>query len=421
MPSSASDRKPEPRARARRVAAPDGLDPVRGWRRARRHLVVGLMSGTSADAVDAALVRFHGLGMASRHELLEYRESPLEAPLRREILEVAGAESLAPERLMRLDAALGERFAAAVLELLAGSGTDLASVDAIGCHGQTVRHLPRTPGGLGALSLQIGSAAVLAERTGITVVSDFRSRDTAAGGEGAPLVPLADWWLCRSDQESRALLNLGGMANLTFLPRGGGPTDLVAFDTGPGNAVLDALVSILTDGAMQRDDGGAMAARGRVSESLLQELLSDSFFGQPPPRSTGRERFGADYAGRLRARGRSLGLADEDLLATTVELTAASVADAIGRFVAPRGGVDAVYASGGGVKNPTLMAALRRRVAPARLERAEALGVPSDGKEALAFAFLAHQTLCGCTGNLPAATGAGRAVVLGHITPGGMR
>ncbi|MEK7823608.1 MAG: anhydro-N-acetylmuramic acid kinase [Candidatus Eisenbacteria bacterium] len=399
----------------------DALAGVRDYLARPAHLLIGLMTGTSADAVDAALVRFRGRGLASRHELLGYRESPLEAPLRREILEVAAAASLPPERLMRLHAALGERYAAAVLELLAGAGVAPSEVDAIGCHGQTVRHLPRAAGGLGALTLQIGSAAVLAERTGITVVSDFRARDTAAGGEGAPLVPLADWWLCRSDEESRALLNLGGMANLTFLPRGGGLADVLAFDTGPGNAVLDALASHASRGAARRDEGGAMAARGCPSRALLEELMADPFFAQPPPRSTGRERFGEDYAARLRARAASLGLSDDDLMATAVELTAASVADALGRFVAPRGRVEAVHASGGGVRNAALMSALARRLAPARLERAEALGVPSDGKEALAFAFLAHQTLCGCSGNLPAATGANRPVVLGHITPGGTR
>ncbi len=402
-------------------AGADALAGVRDYLTRPTHLLVGLMTGTSADAVDAALVRFHGFGLDSRHELVGYRESPLEAPLRREILEVAAAASLPPERLMRLHAALGERYAAAVLELLASAGVDPSQVDAIGCHGQTIRHLPRSAGGLGALTLQIGSAAVLAERTGIAVVSDFRSRDTAAGGEGAPLVALADWWACRSADESRALLNLGGMANLTFLPRGGGLGDVLAFDTGPGNAVLDALASTSPSAPGPRDEGGATAARGRPSGPLVEELMADPFFAQPPPRSTGRERFGADYAALMRARGLAMRLSEEDLMATAVELTAASVADAIGRFLAPRGGVASVYASGGGVRNAALMSALARRLAPARLERADALGVPSDSKEALAFAFLAHQTLCGRSGNLPAATGADRAVVLGQITPGGLR
>jgi anhydro-N-acetylmuramic acid kinase len=404
------------------AAAPtDGLAGVRDYLNRPTHLVVGLMTGTSADAVDAALVRFTGSGLQTTHTLIRYRESTLEDPLRREILEVAGAGTLAPERLMRLDAALGERYAAAVLELLAEAGVDPLDVDAIGCHGQTVRHLPRAADGSGGLTLQLGSAALLAERTGISVVSNFRSRDVAAGGEGAPLVPLVDWWLFRSGEESRALLNLGGIANLTYLQGDGSLAHLLAFDTGPCNAVLDALAGRLSGGADRRDEGGARALRGRSSTALLQMLLDDPFFAQPPPRSTGRERYGVAYATSLEARGRALGLADDDLMATAVELIAAAVADAVARFLAPRGGVRAVYASGGGVHNPALMAALARRLAPARLEPAESLGVPSDAKEALAFAFLAHQTLCGRPGNVPAATGAAHPVVLGQITPGALR
>jgi anhydro-N-acetylmuramic acid kinase len=294
-------------------------------------------------------------------------------------------------------------------------------VDAIGCHGQTVRHVPRQGPVAGALSLQLGSAAILAERTGITVVSGFRQRDTAAGGEGAPLVPLLDWWLLRSTRESRALLNLGGIANLTWLPREGSLADVLAFDTGPCNAVLDALAAATGERGERRDEGGARAARGRASEALLQELLADPFFAQAPPRSTGRERFGAAYAATLAELGRSMGLSADDLLATAVELIAAAVADAVVRFVAPRGGIDAVYASGGGVRNLALMAALGRRLAPTRLASAEALGVPPEAKEALAFAFLAHQTLCGRPGNVPSATGAAHPVPLGHITPGTLR
>jgi anhydro-N-acetylmuramic acid kinase len=231
------------------AAAPDALAGVRDYLAQGEHLLIGLMTGTSGDAVDAALVRFTGHGLASRHALVAYRESPLEDPLRREILDVAAAQTLAPERLMRLDAALGERYAAAVLELLAEAGVPPAAVSAIGCHGQTVRHVPRAESGAGALTLQIGSADILAERTGIPVVSGFRPRDTAAGGEGAPLVPLVDWWLFRSEKESRALLNLGGIANLTWLPRAGTLADLLAFDTGPCNAVLDALAAMLSGGA----------------------------------------------------------------------------------------------------------------------------------------------------------------------------
>lgn len=400
--------------------APDALRGVREYRGRDEHWIVGLMTGTSADAVDAALVSFRGFGAETSHRLEAYREAPLEVALRREILEVAAAEALPPERLMRLHAALGERYATAVLELLAEAGRDPEAVDAVGLHGQTVRHMPRPAGGGPALTLQLGSAAIVAERTGITVVSGFRARDTAAGGEGAPLVPLADWWLFRSRDESRVMLNLGGIANLTYLPRGAGLEDVLALDTGPGNVVLDGLMSSRADGAAAFDAGGRCAARGRASEPLLRELLDDPFFRRPPPRSTGRERFGAAFVENLRGRGRALGLSEDDLLATAVELTAAAVADAVARFAAPRG-VDAVYASGGGVRNGTLMEAIARQLGPTRVATTAELGLIEDGKEALAFAFLAHQTLAGLPGNVPGATGAARAVVLGEITPGAPR
>jgi len=397
----------------------DGLAVVRAYRDQPEHLLVGLMTGTSADAVDAALVRVRGLGLDTSHELVGYRETVLEPELRREVLDVASAAALAPERLMRLDAALGERYAAAVFELLGAHGVEPGAVTAVGSHGQTVRHLPRHNASGPALTLQLGSAAVLAERTGIAVVSNFRVRDTAAGGEGAPLVPIADAWLFRSSAESRVLLNLGGMANVTYLPRGGDPGQIVAFDTGPGNAVIDALVSIVSDGAERHDAGGARASRGRADEALVAELLADPFFALAPPRSTGRERFGQRYAETLLELGRGMGLSDDDVIATAVELTAASAAGAVEQFVAPRAGVDAVYASGGGVMNAALMSALARRLAPAPLHALEVLGVPPQAKEALAFAFLAHLTLSGLPGNVPAATGARRPVVLGQITPGG--
>ena len=395
----------------------DAWARLRDYPSRRDTWIVGLMTGTSGDGVDAALVEFTGPTGASRPRLAAYRETPFDPSLRSEILEVCASESLPLERLMALDAELGERYARAVSELLEQAQLRPRDVAAIGSHGQTVRHLPRARE-RAARTLQIGSAAILAERTGIAVVSDFRSRDTAAGGEGAPLVPIADAWLFRSAEESRVLLNLGGMANLTWLPRGSGESGVIAFDTGPGNALLDALAARRSGGRERFDPGGAFAAGGRADEGLLGELMADPFFAQPPPRSTGRERFGGGLAARLAERSRALGLSEADAERTAVELTAASVGDALARFVTPLGAVDAVYASGGGVRNATLMAALAPRVAPARLSALEALGVPSPAKEAMAFAMLAHLTLLGAPGNLPAATGARRPAVLGHVTPG---
>ena len=396
----------------------DALSSLRDYRTKPERLVVGLMTGTSADAVDAVLVRLKGEGLAATHEVLAERESPLEDDLRNEVLAVAAAKSLEPERLMRLDVRLAEVYSDAVHGIAEEAGVKLTAICAIGSHGQTVRHLPRS-GSTRALTLQLGSASTLAERTGVTVVSDFRKRDTAAGGEGAPLVPIADWWLFRSEKESRVLLNLGGMANVTWLKKGSGLADVIAFDTGPGNAVLDGLVRAGTQGLARHDDAGKLAASGRVHEALLEELLADPFFSLPPPRSTGRERFGDGYAERLAEVSESMGLSLEDTLATAVELTAASIERAVREHLAPRGKVDAVYASGGGVRNVSLMLALRRRLDGIRLERLDELGVSAGTKEALAFAFLAHLTLCGEPGNVPGATGARHPVVLGSITPGG--
>ena len=397
----------------------DVLAPLRDYRARPERLVVGLMTGTSADAVDAVLVKLAGDGLAATHEVLAERETPFTEDLRAEVLAVAAAQTLEPERLMRLDVALADAYADAVGDLVAQAGARLGDVAAIGSHGQTVRHLPRTATGGRALTLQLGSPATLAERTGITVVSDFRRRDTAAGGEGAPLVPIADYWLFRSQRESRALLNLGGMANVTWLKRGGALDDVLAFDTGPGNAVLDGLVQAGPRGLARHDDAGGLAASGRAHPPLLEELLADPFFALPPPRSTGRERFGHHYAERLAEMGESMGLSLEDTLATAVELTAGSVERALREFVLTRGAVDAVYASGGGVRNVTLMTALRRRLEDIPLRRLDELGVSPGIKEALAFAFLAHLTLCGAPGNVPGATGARHPVVLGSITPGG--
>jgi anhydro-N-acetylmuramic acid kinase len=400
--------------------ARDALTSIRDYRSRPERLVIGLMTGTSADAVDAVLVRLKGEGLAATHEVVAELETPLEDELRTEILAVAAAPSIEPERLMRLDCELAETYADAVREIAEQGGVKLGDISAIGSHGQTVRHLPRSGAAGRALTLQLGSAATLAERTGVCVVTDFRRRDTAAGGEGAPLVPIADFWLFRSERESRVLLNLGGMANVTWLKKGGTLADVLAFDTGPGNAVLDGLVRAGTRGLARHDESGGLAASGRAHQGLLEELLADPFFAAPPPRSTGRERFGEHYAERLADLGEEMGLSLEDTLATAVELTAASIERALQDYVTPHGKVDALYASGGGVRNVTLMMALRRRLDGIRVERLDELGVSAGIKEALAFAFLAHLTLCGEPGNVPGATGARHPVVLGSITPGSL-
>jgi anhydro-N-acetylmuramic acid kinase len=396
----------------------DALAPIRNYLGRSEHWIVGLMTGTSADAVDAVLVRFRGVGIEATHEVVGYRESALDDALRAHVLELAGAKQLDPEVLLRVDAALGECYSAAVLELLAEAGVDRGRVSAIGSHGQTIRHLPRDSYRGRAFTLQIGSAAVLAERSGIAVVSDFRSRDVAAGGEGAPLVPLADWWLFRSPLESRVLLNLGGIANVTHLPAGGALERVLAFDTGPCNAVLDAIASAASGGRDRHDAGGALALSGAPVPAVVQSRLSDAFFRLAPPRSTGRERFGADFARQLVEECGALGRPVADAMASAVAISAEAISQSVRQFLVPRGGVDRVLASGGGIRNRALMQAVSERLAPMPLVTTESLGVDASAKEALAFALLAHMTLCGRAGNVPSATGAAHPVVLGHITPG---
>ncbi len=367
------------------------------------------MSGTSADGVDAAVVRLDDTSGRLEAELLFHDTRPYPRAVRERVL--AAASATAPA-IAELDFLLGGLFAEAALHAVQGAGLARAEVDLIGSHGQTICHAPPRRDAPGS-TMQIGQAAVIAERTGLPVVSDFRVRDMALGGQGAPLVPLADHLLLGRAGETRVLLNIGGIANLTA--SNGRREDLIAFDTGPGNALLDALVRLASHGAEAFDRDGARAARGHVDERLLAELLSHPFFAQAPPRSADRDTFGAPFARRLLAEHASLPL--EDVLATAAAFTAESIARAIRGLPAPFTRIDRVIASGGGVRNAALMAALRSRLAGVPLEESGAYGLPPDAKEAVAFAVLARETLLGRPGNVPAVTGAARPAILGTITP----
>jgi anhydro-N-acetylmuramic acid kinase len=367
----------------------------------RPTLAVGLMSGTSLDGVDAALVRFDG---PTRATLLDFVTRPYTDEERAELR--AALEGAPAPALARLHVRLAEWAAEAVQTLLVQARTPASSLGLIAFPGQTVWHEPPL------VSWQLGEPAVLAERFGVAVVSGFRARDVAAGGQGAPLVPMADVLLFGAAASPRVLLNLGGMANLTYVPRRAEEGGVLAFDTGPGVAVIDA-VARLVDGRRSYDRDGAIAARGRPREEVLAELLADPFFAAAPPKSTGRERFGDAYARALHAR-----VPGPDGVATAVELTARSVASALGRWV-PAGAE--VVASGGGCHHPGLMASLARHLAatpgaPA-LRRFDELFFPGDAKEAVAFALLGYLTLHGQPGNVPAATGARGRRVLGAVTP----
>lgn len=380
-------------------------------------IVIGLMSGTSADGTSAAVVRIEGAPPDLTWQLLAHRETPHPAALREAIFAAFGPGAGA-DRLCALNFALGHAFADAALAVLAAAGLTADETDLIGSHGQTVWHIPA---GDEASTLQLGEAAVIAERTGLPVVSNFRPRDMAAGGQGAPLVAYVDRLLFAHPDRARALQNIGGIANVTYLPPAGeggnAPAGALAFDTGPGNMLIDDAAGRATGGAWAYDHDGALAARGRVDEALLAELLAEPYLHLPPPKTTGRELFGAQFGEKVWARGVAAGLAPADIVATLTAFTARSIARAY-RDHLPRFPDEAIV-SGGGARNPTLMAMLRERLAPARVLTSADLGLPVEAKEAVAFAVLAYETWHGRPGNLPAATGARRAVVLGQITPGG--
>ena len=383
-------------------------------------LVIGLISGTSADGVDAALVKVVG-DKPKRVETLAFTTLPYLAEIRKAVLEVSHDGDI--ETLCWLNFALGELFAEAALEVIEVAGVDRKRVQLIGSHGQTVRHLPpnRNSPVKHSVSrvgtLQIASPAVIAMKTGIPVVSDFRAKDMAAGGQGAPLVPLVDWLLLRHPNKTRIALNIGGIANLTVLPAGAKVTDVFAFDTGPGNMLIDGAVRHFSDGALNYDRNGEWARQGRVDKNLLRWLMSHPFLKQPPPKSTGREMFGEAFLREVLERAKSLGLTERDTVATLTAFTAESITDALKRFVLPRfGQVDELIISGGGANNSTLMAMLSEKLPKTKIRRSDELGINADAKEAIAFAVLAHRTVMGLAGNVPSATGAKMPVILGSIT-----
>jgi anhydro-N-acetylmuramic acid kinase len=368
-------------------------------------LAIGLMSGTSLDGVDAALVRLSEPPLDAR--LMAFRTEPYDHTERERIVDAIARGT--PKDVAALHVALGERFAGAALALCAAAGVGPRQVTFVASHGQTIWHEPKR------VSLQLGDPAVIAERLGVQVVSDFRARDVAAGGEGAPLVPLVDVLLFGAEDHGRILLNLGGMANFTWVPRRAVGDGALAFDTGPGVAVVDAVTRRI-DPRATFDEGGERAQHGRPVAAIVDALLADPYFDAAPPKSTGRERFGVAYAERLLEQVRATRGTDNDAVATAAELTVESVARAVERWTPAEPGAE-VLVSGGGARNPYLMEGLRRRLAPRPLRLFEECFFDGDAKEAFAFAVLGYLTLHGRAGNLPAATGARGPRILGHITP----
>lgn len=377
--------------------------------------VVGLMSGTSVDGVDVAIVDVR----EAKVQMVAFGVYPHKPALRAEILGLCDPVSARVDRICHLNHVLGEIFADAVVKLCRKSGIALDSIDLIGSHGQTIWHQPeggRYGGKTIRSTLQIGEPSVIAQRTGITTVADFRPRDMAAGGQGAPLVPYADYVLFRDVKVSRAVQNIGGIANVTFLPRACRSDETLAFDTGPGNMAIDAVCRLVSGGRRHYDRGGITAAKGNVDEPLLREMLEHPFLRRKPPKSTGREEFGQAYCEWFSRKSQEKALAPEDMVATVTAFTARTIADAYRKFLPAM--PDEMVLCGGGAHNRTLVRMLRQEMPAVKIRTTDEFGIDVDAREAVAFAILAWATIRGTANNVPSATGAAEPVVLGKIVPG---
>lgn len=382
-------------------------------------IVAGVMSGTSADGINVALVQIRGpkrqTADGPSFQLIGQTERMFPARVRKAILDAMNSTQASVADLARLNFLLGELYAEAVL---AAARRFRVKPELVGCHGQTLYHQGEAARFLGrkiAATWQTGEGAVIAARVGVPVVSDFRPADMAAGGKGAPLVPYLDYLVFRDRRIGRIAQNIGGIANLTAIPAGAKAYQTMAFDTGPGNMVIDAVTERLF--GLRFDREGSIAASGSVLERVVAKTLASAFFRRKPPKTAGREEFGRDFAARfINQCGR---VPKSDVIATATALTARSIADALQRFVIRKQArYQEVIVSGGGAKNPTLMAVLRNEIAPLGIELrfSDELGVPSEAKEAVAFAVLAYETWHRRPSNVPSATGAKRAAVLGKIS-----
>ncbi len=379
--------------------------------------VIGIISGTSADAIETVACEVTGAPPHLDLTVLGARTAPVSIELQARIHAAATVTGSDVERICLLDAELAEAFAAAALGLLSDLGLRPEDVDLIGSHGQTLWHAVRDDGSI-AGSLQIGNGSRIAERTGITTISDLRSRDIAAGGQGAPIVAYVDWLLFRDASAYRAVQNMGGLGNVAFLPPlRDDDTPPSAFDTGPANVLIDVVMTLLTEGRESFDRDGALASQGHIDEAWVAELLGHPYYARTPPKTTGRELFSPAMGAELLAEGRARGLRDADVVASITALSADSVADQYRRFlpIPP----DEVIVAGGGTRNPRLLARLAEQLpTDTRLSTFEDLGYASHHKEAMAMAVLAYETFHGRPGTLPAFTGADHPVIIGAINPG---
>jgi anhydro-N-acetylmuramic acid kinase len=382
-------------------------------------LVLGLMSGTSADGIDVAHTRISGVPPHLHAKLLGHTSSKFPNALRKEILRVAEQHPITAGELSQLNFRLGEVFAEAALAACRTFRVSPKRIALIGSHGQTIFHQGAPERYLGrptASTLQIGEPSVIAARTGITTVGDFRPADIALGGQGAPLVPYADYLLYRHEKLGRVSLNLGGIANITVIPAAAKPAQILAFDTGPANMLIDALVAHFSHGRQRFDKDACIAQTGRPNPALVDELMRDPYLKLAPPKSTGREYYGHAYLKKVLARGNKHRAKPADLIRAATIFSALSVVDAINRFVLPKTRIHQLIVSGGGAKNPLLMAQLSAALSGVKILSSSSFGIPADAKEAFAFAVLAYETFHDRPGNLPSATGARGPSILGKIS-----
>lgn len=372
---------------------------------------IGLMSGTSVDGVDVAIIKVRGNGISTEYSLVAFDTIPFPDQLTERIFNQFNPQTSSVDVLCSINFELGAVFKDAAIKVVEASGLRKEEIDFIGSHGQTFYHIPEEKDGLLRSTLQLGEASILAHHFQCPVVSDFRVRDIAAGGEGAPLVPYIDYLMFGQQNKNIALQNIGGIGNVTFLPKGLEKENVIAFDTGPGNMVIDEAVKILTGGKLQFDNEGGIAKIGTPNKEIVARLLENPYFSYDIPKSTGRERFGAQYTRELVSKLREQQLSIEDMIATVTMFTSASIVDQYKRFI-PQG-IDELIVSGGGAYNKTLLRYLGESFC---VKTQEDIGFSSDAKEAIAFALLANETLSGNANNLPAATGANESVVLGKIS-----
>lgn len=376
-----------------------------------RH-IIGLMSGTSCDGLDIAHAEVSGSARTLRAQLKAFETVEYSPALCEKLLHL---EEISPRELALLNFELGRFFGDAVLKFIERCQLTPEYFDCVASHGHTICHLPES-----GATLQIGESAIIAERTGITTISDFRVADVAAGGQGAPLVPYNDWCLLRHASTHRIIQNIGGIANCTILPANCELENVRAWDSGPGNMVLDECVRVLTRGEKQFDENGKLAAQGREDENWLRDLMQHEYFLRPLPKTCGREQFGKFYAEQFLREGAQRGLSTHDVIATATAFTAESIAHSYRMHAAPlflKGDNCEIIVGGGGAFNPVLKQMLQVRLPAHRVLTHEDVGLRSDAKEAMAFAILAHETLNGAPSNVPSATGARRSVVLGKIQP----